>query len=195
VHLKVCRADAELGGTVTGVVDTSAQMHVINLGAEIDLAPADEQTTGHPVDVRVLQEVAGSRPLGSPRDEEDHLLAGAEVVDDGSNSLRSERPSSIESSEGLGNGGVGDGSRVVPQTLGGDTGTSLDVGSREIRRIADLDELLNTGVTAASASNSGSGAKVAAREGVETDHANAEVGLVGIDVRPLGGIDSGGPTS
>lgn len=58
-------------------------MHIIDLCAQVDLALSDEQTTGHPVDVRVLQVVGGQRPVGSPADEEDHLLTATNLVDNG----------------------------------------------------------------------------------------------------------------
>jgi hypothetical protein len=59
-------------------------MHIVYLGVEIDSSSANKHASGDPLDVGMLEEVRRDGPIGSPACEEDHLLATAKVVDDGS---------------------------------------------------------------------------------------------------------------
>ena len=78
----------------------------------MDATETSVEATGQVGDVGMLQEVAGWGPVSGPTDEEDHLLAASEVVNDsgsrppkaGGGSKRSDLGSRC---------GVSDGGRVV----------------------------------------------------------------------------------
>ena len=69
----------------------------------------------------MLKVVGRDGPVGSPTDEEDHLLAGADLVDDTGDSGAVEGATGSERSKPGCDGGVGDGGRVVPEALSGDS--------------------------------------------------------------------------
>ena len=193
VRLEIGDADAEV---VAGrVVDLGLEAHVVDLGGQIDLALADEQTAGHPVDEAVLEVVGGQGPVGGPRGEPYHLLASAKGVDDGRGGGGGEGAIGRRSKggNGLGDGRVDDLGRVMPETLGAHAGAGLDVGGGEVRGVREGDELLDARVAAAGTGDSQVDAQVRAGEDVEADHADAEGGLVGVDGFPLGGGDGGAP--
>lgn len=63
--LEVLSSQAE-GVALSWVVHVGGKVDIVNLGAEIELASTEEQPAGHPVNVAVLEEVGGGRPLSCP---------------------------------------------------------------------------------------------------------------------------------
>lgn len=58
VSLEIVDGDLDVLET-GGEVRLGRQLHVVNLDAQVDLALAEEEAAGHPVDVRVLEESRG----------------------------------------------------------------------------------------------------------------------------------------
>ena len=84
----------------------------------MDLALAQEDTSCHPVDVGVLEEGSGLGPIVRPTEEPDELLATIiELVDDGSDRVRGVATAWSKLCNLLGDGCVGDGGRVMVDTL------------------------------------------------------------------------------
>lgn len=175
----------------------------------MNLALAEEDTAGDPVDVSVLEEVGGLGPVGSPADEPDKLLATLEGVDDTSDSVLSIITTRAKLGDLLGVG-VGDGGRVMPDALGREASVAeessvefmalnqveknlrLEIGRGEIAGISEANELIDT--LSAASSTRGSSSKVGTRVLVDADQANLEVDLVLIDLLPLLGRDGTPPT-
>ena len=100
------------------VVDACGEVHVVDLSTKVSLPCANEQSTGDPVDVCMLQVVGGGGPFCGKADEECHLLATTEVVDHRSDASGLEVARRGELSDLVGRLGVGDLGRVVVQVLG-----------------------------------------------------------------------------
>ena len=80
--LEICSTETE-SVALSWIVHVGGEVDVIDLGVEVELASAQKETTGHPVDVGVLQEVGSRRPLSRPGTEPNHLLTATKVVDYG----------------------------------------------------------------------------------------------------------------
>lgn len=193
VGSEVFVADTEL--LTSRAVDVGDKVDVIDLSAEKSAAATSEETTCHPVDPRVLSVVGEQVPLGSHAGEESHLLTAIEVVDDsggsgvGEGSVRA----GGELSNLLGPGGVGDGGRIVVETLGADTSASLELRSSEVRDIGEAEFLLDASATAATRDNGR--VSVGTRVDVEADHANTEGSLVVVELLPLSSSQGAGPVA
>lgn len=123
VGVQVGRGDLVRGPS--GVVHVGLELDIVDLGAHVRLALAQEDAAGHPVDVGVLEVVGGGRPRGRPAGKPDKLLAAAgELVHDGSNRVGRVAAAGAELGNLRRGRGVGDDGRVVPQTLAGDAGVA-----------------------------------------------------------------------
>lgn len=191
VSLEVSRPEAEQ--FASRLVHSSRQVDVIDLSAEVGLACTKEQTTSHPVNVSVLQEVGGGRPFGSPAAEPNHLLTTGEVVDHSSGSVTGEGTTWTVLRNFPGGGPVGDSGRVVVHILSTHGGSRLNVCGGETSSIGDADQLLNVGTAAANTLRSGGGAERWLRVGINTDEANAKRELVGVNFGVLLGADTAVP--
>jgi hypothetical protein len=205
--LQIISADLEL--LTSGKVQAGGELDIVDLGAQVNLALAEEDTAGDPVDVSVLEEVGGLGPVGSPADEPDKLLATLEGVDDTGDSVLSIITTRAKLGDLLGVG-VGDGGRVMPDALGREASVAeessvefmalnqveknlrLEIGRGEIAGISKADELVDS--LSAASSTRGSSSKVGTRVLVDADQANLEVDLVLIDLLPLLGRDGTPPT-
>lgn len=121
--IEVGRRDL-VGGTV-GVVHVGLHLDIVDLGTQVRLTLAQEDATGHPVNVGVLEVVGCGRPGGCPARKPDKLLtAVGEFVYDSSNRVGSVCAAGAELGNLRRGRGVRDDGRVVPQTLAGDTGVA-----------------------------------------------------------------------
>jgi hypothetical protein len=202
---------SNLGLDGRGLVHASGQHDVVNLSEDMSLALAEEETSGHPVDVAMLKVAGGQRPFRSPAQEPDELFTTAEVVDDSSDGTIDEAAACAKLGNDLGSSGVGNGSGNVVKTLGSDTGVAetlllehnlphtgkegylhLDIGSSEVADIGEVDRLIDTSVTAST--TDGHSARARAGVLVDADHTNVEVSLVVVNSRPLLRGDGAAPT-
>jgi len=179
VGSEVRRPQAE--ALALGVVHVGVEVNVIDLGAEVCLAGTEEETTSHPVDVGVLEEVGGRAPFGGPRAEPNHLLTTSEVVDDGSGGVGVEDTAGSVLGHLPSGSGVDDLGRVVVHVLGAHGGISLDVGRLETGAVGEGDQLFDV-VAAASNTLVGRGcAESRLRVSIDADEANTKGELVGVD--------------
>lgn len=180
-------AGANLERLVGRVVHVGVELQIVDLGAEVELALADKETAGHPVNVRVLEEARGQRPLRRPRGEPDHFLTAVNAVDDGSNGALVDGPSRLKHGESSGGVGVGDGAGVMVQADEVDRLVNLEAGAREERVISQADARDDIAITASrSIGVEGRSAKLGPGVLVDADHADVEAGLVRKDLVPLG---------
>jgi hypothetical protein len=118
------KVSVEIGGTnaedsARRRVHVAFKLKVVHLNIKMDLALSEEETTSDPVNVRVLESSARSRPLRGPRCEPNPLLAAGRERVDNSRSIRlGEAFVGGKRGNNLGSSGVGDGGRVVPETGG-----------------------------------------------------------------------------
>ena len=177
-----------------GLVDVGLKEHVIDLGVQVHAAVPGMQAARDPGDPGVLQVVGGLGPDGVESDEEGHLLAAIEVVDDRGHRLAVNPAAGGKRRDRFGGVGVGDGSRVVPETRGRDAraGAGLEAGRGEVAGIREVDELLDAVGAAAAVANRG-GAEVGTGEDVVLDHAHAVGELVRVQLVPLVVRQGGAP--
>lgn len=168
------------------LVDVRLEEHVVDLGVQVDSAVSCIQAAGDPGNPCVLQVVGGLTPDGVEADEEDHLLASVEVVDDRCSRLAADPAASSKRGDLLGGVGVADGGRVVPQSLRAHArvGTGAQSSSREVAGVGEVDKLLNAISTAAAVADR-RGAEFGAGEDIVLHHAHAVRELVGIQLVPL----------
>lgn len=172
----------------SGRVQVGDQMDIVNLSAEVGTAETSVEATSDKVDPSVHEYVGGGAPAGSEADEEDNLLASTrtvgENVDDSSSGVRSVGASRTELGNLVSRASIDDGSRVVPEILGRDSGASNVTSRGEGGGVGEGPELLNAIVAAAG--TVGLDAKGGVWVDVETSHANTEGGLVVVELLPLG---------
>lgn len=188
MRLKVRNSKTE--GLASRVVHISRKVDIVNLGAKVGLTCTKEETTSHPVDVRVLKEVGSGRPLSSPATEPDHLLATSEVVDNSSSGIGSEDAARTILRDLPGCSAVDDLCWVVEHVLSAHSGTSLNVGGRKASAVGDADQLLN--IRSATSNTCVSRGSSEGRLGVcvDTNEANSERGLVRVDCVVLVNADT-----
>jgi len=179
MRLKIRGPETEV--LVWGIVNSGGEVNIIDLSAEVGLTCTKEETAGHPVNVRVLQEVGSRGPLSSPATEPDHLLTASEVVDDSSGGIGGENAAGPVLGDLPGGGAVDDLGWVVEHVLGAHGGISLDVGSLEASAVGNADQLFDVCATASDACVGRRGSKRGLRVGIDANETNTEGTLVGVD--------------
>jgi hypothetical protein len=179
MFLEVRRPEAEV--LVRGGVHGSGKVDIVDLSAQVGLTSAKEETTGHPVNVRVLQEVGSRRPLSSPAAEPDHLLAACKVVDDSSSGVSGEGATGTILGDLPSSGRIDDLGRVVEHVLGAHGGSKLNVGSLEASAVGKANQLLDISATAANTGIGGRASKGRLGVGINANETNTEGSLVSVD--------------
>lgn len=110
------------------------------------------------------------------------MLTAIKVIDDSSRAGAAELTIGSELGDFFGTRGVGDSGRIMPQSLGADTGPGANPSSRKGAGICKGDFLFDTSVAA---STKRSGSVVGAWIDIILDHANSICELVGIQLVPL----------
>jgi hypothetical protein len=191
VLVEVRRPEAEV--LVRRGVHGSGKVDIVNLSAQVGLTSAKEETTGHPVNVRVLQEVGSRRPLSSPAVEPDHLLATCKVVDDSSSGVSGKGATRTILGDLPSGGRIDNLGRVVEHVLSAHGGPKLDVGSLEASAVREADQLLNISATASNTCIGWRTSEGRLGVGINANETNTECKLVSVDGVVLVNADARAP--
>lgn len=154
--------------------------------AQVRPSLAEVQSTGHPADPRMLNEVGRLTPACGKAGEEDHLLSRAigmwKGVDDSSRGIARERWSRVQLGNRIGCCGIGHIGTVVVETIHGDRAPFLDSRTLKPRQVGKRPELTGGGRASRSPDV---GAELRRGEHIQPRHSHAVFYLVVIKRSPL----------